>query len=85
MNEGRTKQRGASTTRDTGFIVCPFFRSHNGFEINCEGYTDEMVCAFKYRAHRDKAQQQRIYCEDNYKYCEHYNALMLLKYSEVNE
>lgn len=82
MHEGRTKQRGASTTRDTGFIVCPFFRSHNGLEINCEGYTDEMLCAMKYRDTSHKQQQQAIYCENNFRYCEHYNALMMLKYKE---
>ena len=82
MKEGRTKQRGASTTRDTGFIVCPFFRSHNGLEINCEGYTDDMVCAMKYKHTSLKRQQQTIYCEENYRYCEHYNALMMLKYHD---
>ena len=85
MKEGRTTSRGASTTRGTDYIVCPFFRSHNGLEINCEGYTDDMMCAMKYKHVKDKSQQQHIYCEENYKYCEHYNALMLLKYSETEE
>ena len=85
MREGRTKQRGSSATRNTDYIVCPFFFSHNGLEINCEGYTDDMVCTIKFRRTADKAQQQHVYCEDNYKYCEHYNALMLIKYSEVDK
>lgn len=54
-------------------------------EINCEGYTDEMVCAMKYRTVGSKKQQQRVYCEENYRYCEHYNALMMLKYSDMEE
>lgn len=85
MKEGRTTNRGASTSRGTDYIVCPFFHSHNGLEINCEGYTDNMLCAMKYRNVKDKRQQQRIYCKENYTYCEHYNALMLLKYSETEE
>ena len=83
MKEGRTNQRGASSTRGTDYIVCPFFRSHNGLEINCEGYTDDMLCSMKYRQPCLKQQQQSIYCEKNYRYCEHYNALMMIKYKNT--
>lgn len=82
MDEGRTKRRGASSTQGTRGIVCPFFRSHNGLEINCEGYTDDAVCTMKFRQNSTKKTQQTIYCENNYKYCEHYIALMMLKYQE---
>ena len=82
MREGRTEKRGASTTRAARDIVCPFFKSHNGLEINCEGYQDGMVCAMKYNRAGDKKQQQHIYCQENYRYCEHYNALMILKYAD---
>lgn len=82
MDKGRTEKRGACGNQGTRNIVCPFFRSHNGLEINCEGYTDGMVCAMKYHKAADKRQQQTVYCEDNYRYCEHYNALMLIKYEE---
>jgi hypothetical protein len=41
-----------------------------------------MICAMKYYKAADKRQQQTVYCEDNYRYCEHYNALMLIKYEE---
>ena len=82
MKQGRTKERGASTIRAARDIVCPFFKSHNGLEINCEGYHDGMVCAMKYNSTTNKKQQQTIYCQEHYQYCEHYNALMLLKYSE---
>ena len=82
MDKGRTENRGAYSNQGARNIVCPFFHSHNGLEINCEGYVDNMVCAMKYQKVCDKKQQQRIYSEENYQYCEHYNALMILKYKE---
>lgn len=85
MKQGRTEQRGACANQGSRDIVCPFFRSHNATEINCEGYHDDVVCAMKYRTTGSKKQQQLIYCQENYKYCEHYNALMLLKYNEEED
>ena len=82
MEEGRGKERGACGSQGTRDILCPFFRSHNGYEINCEGYTDTMVSAMKYRTQTDKKFWQSVYCKQNYQYCEHYNALMMLKYHE---
>lgn len=41
-----------------------------------------MTCTMKYKRGDDKRQQQRIYCQEHYRYCEHYNALMLIKYKE---
>ena len=82
MDNGQMVKRGSYGNQGTRDIVCPFFRSHNGLEINCEGYSDNMVCAMKYNKKSDKQSQQAIYCENNYKYCEHYNALMMFKYEE---
>ena len=82
---GQKKDRGSYGNQNARDILCPFFRSHNAMEINCEGYTDEMVCAMKYRSVGSKKQQQHIYCEENYRYCEHYNALMAIKYNGTEE
>ena len=82
-SKGRSENRGSYSNQNTRDIVCPFFKSHNGLEINCEGYTDAMVCCMKYRLAADKRQQQTIYCEGKYRYCEHYNALMMFKYNDM--
>lgn len=82
MAQGQKQHRNSGTNQAARDIVCPFFRSHSYVEINCEGYTDDMTCTMKYKRGDDKRQQQRIYCQENYRYCEHYNALMLIKYKE---
>lgn len=81
MAQGQKHYRNSGTNHGARDVVCPFFRNHSSVEINCEGYTDDMICAMKYRRVEDKKRQQSIYCQDNYRYCEHYNALMMLKYN----
>ena len=74
--------RGSYSNQGARDILCPFFRSHNQMAINCEGYQDDVICSMRYHTAAAKSMQQTIYCEKNYMYCEHYNALMMLKYDE---
>lgn len=86
MSQGQTaKQRASSTNGGARDVLCPFFQSHSSFEINCEGYVDDAACTMKYKRIADKKQQFRLYCQENYKYCEHYTALMLVKYDGTEE
>lgn len=82
MSQGAKHHRNSATNQGARDVLCPFFRNHSSVEINCEGYTDEMVVCMKYRRVEDKKKQQAIYCQENFRYCEHYNALMLLKYAD---
>ena len=85
MTEGQTVTRASWANQQARDILCPFFRSHNKCEIYCEGFADQMTCIMAFRAPDAKLEQQRIYCQQHYKYCEHYIALMLLKYGQKVE
>ena len=82
MNEGQKETRASWANQQARDILCPFFRSHNKTELYCEGFADPMTCIMAFRTPAAKSEQQRIYCQQHYKYCEHYISLMMLKYGE---
>lgn len=77
MKTGKT-----SSTKGTGDIVCPFFRSHSAVQINCEGIMDETTTAIAFRRAERKRFFQRTYCERECGMCEIHRMLMREKYSD---
>ncbi len=69
------KNRTTSTANST-YIVCPFFRSHNDREVICEGFFAGCSCGLKFKRAEDKAFHQANYCEKNYTRCELYLSVM---------
>ena len=56
-------------------ILCPLFKAVTPNEIRCESYVPESsVNAIRYRNTAACEKQRRIYCEENWKRCEHYLA-----------
>ena len=68
----RKKQLPTSTTSGTGDILCPYFVAHSREQIICEGDIPDCRCSLLFKDEADKAQQQKLFCESNYKMCPHY-------------
>ena len=61
--------------RGSDDIRCPYFHAHSGREIKCESHVPDSRIVIRFDSEKTKSQQQHIYCEGNYKRCEHYIAV----------
>ena len=55
--------------------VCPFFRDHRKSSIGCEGILPGSVLRSEYQGREEREKQYKIYCCENYRYCEIYRAI----------
>lgn len=76
------KVRQTSSTSRTAYIVCPFFRSHGDRCIKCEGIIPGVMDTHVFDTVESKRAQERIYCEDKWKYCEYASAILTEKYAD---
>lgn len=56
-------------------IICPFFRHHAPTQIGCEGITEHCVINIVFDSKAARDQQEKIFCEDRFKWCEIYRAI----------
>ena len=64
-------------------ILCPLFRAVTPTEIRCESHVPESsIIAIRYRNAAMCEKQRRLYCEENWKRCEHYLAWKHLRWEE---
>lgn len=73
-----------SSTRGTGYILCPFYRYHDMLRhtIGCEGYTDTCSVITSFDTCGDMTQQMSIFCKANYQRCEVYRMVHAAKYED---
>lgn len=63
--------------------VCLFFIADNGqTRVRCEGYCAGASVEWIFRRPKDFTTQMDTFCYQKFENCEHYRALMLLKYNE---
>lgn len=75
-------RRGYGNTNGEN-IVCPLFKSNTENEIRCESHVPEcQVTVLKYRDRRKCEKQRRIYCQENWKRCEHYLSWLHMKWED---
>lgn len=66
------KKNGLSG-RGADHILCPFFRAHSAREILCESHIPgSKSVLIRFDSEHKKIKQQRIFCECEYRKCEHY-------------
>ena len=54
-------------------ILCPLFKAFTQNTIRCESHVpDSNVVEIRYGDTRKCEQQRKLYCEQNWKRCEHY-------------
>ena len=64
-------------------ILCPLFKAWAENEIRCESHVPESsIVAIRYRSTEAFEKQKRLYCEENWKRCEHYQAWLHLRWGE---
>lgn len=68
--------------RGADHIKCPFFRAHSGREILCESHVPDSRVTIRFDSEKAKNIQQHIYCEGNYKRCEHYIAVRHFRWED---
>ena len=63
--------------------VCPLIIATTQNEIRCKSHVpDSNEIAIRYRNTKDCEKQRRLYCEENYKRCEHYIAWKHLRWED---
>lgn len=66
-------KKGGLNSRGADHILCPYFKAHSEREILCESHVpDSKSVVLKFDSEHKKKTQQRIFCEGEYKRCEHY-------------
>ena len=59
--------------RDSEYILCPLYRCYTSNTIRCESHVPEAdVMELKYWDAKKCEKQRKLYCEGNWKRCEHY-------------
>lgn len=65
-------------------VLCPLFKAWRTNEIRCESHVPESsVVVIQYRNTEAFEKQMRLYCEENWKRCEHYLAWLHLKWGDT--
>ena len=70
MKTKKKTERRTSSTVGCDKICCPYFIAHGEREIVCEGMIEGTKGSTIFRAGRDKAMHEQIYCEDHWGKCE---------------
>ena len=64
-------------------ILCPLFKAFTGNEIRCESHVPESsAVVIRYRSEEACNKQRCLYCEDQWKRCEHYLAWKHLNWED---
>lgn len=64
-------------------VLCPCFRATGKCEIWCESHVPESnQVVIKYRNAEAQKKQIKLYCECNYKRCEHYLSVKHMKWED---
>ena len=64
-------------------MLCPAFRGCTEYEIRCESHIPESSSVvIRYTNNRLCEKQKRLFCEGEYKRCEHYITLKHMKWDD---
>ncbi len=59
--------------REGDYVMCPLFRAYTNNSIRCEPHVPEAdAMDLRYWDPKKCEQQRKLYCEGNWKRCEHY-------------
>ena len=76
-------KKGGLSGRGADHILCPYFKAHSEREILCESHVpDSKSILMKFDSEHKKKNQQRIFCEGEYKRCEHYLSVKHFRWDE---
>lgn len=69
--------------REGETILCPLFKSFTDHSIRCESHVpDSNAIEIKYQEPTRCEKQRRIYCEGNWKRCEHYLSWLHMRWED---
>ena len=64
-------------------VLCPLFKGFTNNEIRCESHVPEASCVIiRYRNDKNCDKQRKLYCEENWKRCEHYLSWLHMKWED---
>ena len=69
MNK-KQQTRRPSSTAGCDKICCPYFKAHGEREIVCDGLIDGTKTSIGFKAERERAMHEGIYCENHWGKCE---------------
>ena len=75
--------RKGGTQRNGESILCPCFKGVTANEIWCESHVPESsVTVLRYGSKEARRKQVKLYCECNWKRCEHYLAVKHMRWED---
>jgi len=75
-------KKAGPSSRQSDYILCPFFRAHSDREILCEGHVPDSKTVIRFDSAGKKKQQQTIFCEGCYERCEHYQSVSHFRWED---
>lgn len=71
-----------STTWSDVHVKCPFYKSENGNDINCENILNAgQICRHRFAVKADKLRHLNRCCCSQFEKCLYYRAMITVKYN----